>query len=115
MRARAWSLSSFRGLSGVCRELSGVVAIFERVRDHRHKLIHYYEVDKWELFDLERDPHELHNVYGERGYRDVENRLKRKLAALRKQYAVAEQDPVPHRHWEAPPEYRRTNTQRNPQ
>ena len=85
------------------------------VRDHRHKLIHYYEAGKWELFDLERDPHELHNVYGERGYRDVANRLTRKLAALRKQYAVPEQDPVPHRHWEAPPEYRRTNTQRNPQ
>lgn len=85
------------------------------VRDQWHKLIHYYEAGKWELFDLERDPHELHNVYGERGYRDVENKLKRKLAALRKQYRVPEQDPVPHRHWEAPPEYRRPNLQRNSQ
>ncbi len=85
------------------------------VRDSRHKLIHYYEVDKWELFDLERDPHELHNVYGERGYRDVENRMKTKLMALREQYRVPDHDPVPHRPWQAPPEYRRTNTTRNSQ
>ena len=85
------------------------------VRDRRYKLIHYYEVGRWELFDLERDPHELHNVYGARAYGDVANRLKRRLAALREQYDVPEHDPVPHLPWEAPPEYRRTNTQGNSQ
>jgi arylsulfatase A-like enzyme len=85
------------------------------VRDSRYKLIHYYEVDRWELFDLERDPHELHNVYGARGYADVASRMKRKLAALRDEYRVPEHDPAPHRPWEAPPEYRRTNPQRNSQ
>ena len=85
------------------------------VRDRRYKLIHYYEVAKWELFDLERDPHELHNVYGERAYRGVENRMKQKLADLREQYRVPEHDPVPHRPWQAPPEYRRVNTRGNSQ
>ncbi|MGH7444056.1 MAG: sulfatase family protein, partial [Longimicrobiales bacterium] len=32
------------------------------VRTERYKLIHYYEVDEWELFDLSRDPHELVSV-----------------------------------------------------
>jgi arylsulfatase A-like enzyme len=84
------------------------------VRDQRYKLIHYYEQDKWELFDLEVDPHELHNVYDVAGYRDVVARMKAKLSALRAQYRVPEQDPVPHTPWQAPPEYRRP-VQRNPQ
>ena len=82
------------------------------VRDTRYKLIHYYEAGKWELFDLERDPHELRNVYGQAGYGDVEKKMRRKLADLRAQYRAPEQDPVPHRPWQPPVEYRR-NTQGN--
>ena len=26
------------------------------VRSQRYKLIHYYDLGEWELFDLERDP-----------------------------------------------------------
>jgi arylsulfatase A-like enzyme len=77
------------------------------VRDTRYKLIHYYEAGKWELFDLQRDPHELRNVYGQAGYGDVEKRMRRKLADLRTQYRAPEQDPVPHRQWQPPAEYRR--------
>ncbi len=84
------------------------------VRDARYKLIHYYEAGRWELFDLERDPHELHNVYDVARYDDVVKRMKRKLTALRAEYRVPQQDPVPHTPWQAPPEYRR-NTQRNSQ
>ena len=32
------------------------------VRTATHKLIHYWKQDAWELFDLERDPSELHNL-----------------------------------------------------
>ena len=28
------------------------------VRTKRHKLIHFYDLDEWELFDLETDPNE---------------------------------------------------------
>ena len=51
------------------------------VRTHTHKLIYYYadplaiegnsgrvEEPEWELFDLQRDPHELRSVHGEPGY-----------------------------------------------
>ena len=77
------------------------------VRDDRYKLIHYYELDKWELFDLKKDPHEMQSVYAERAYRDVVKQLKQKLAALRTQYRAPEKDPVPYKPWTLPPEYER--------
>jgi arylsulfatase A-like enzyme len=57
------------------------------VRTERHKLIEYYgEGDYWELFDLDKDPHELRNVYGSAEYRGVTADLKAELQRLRKQY-----------------------------
>lgn len=77
------------------------------VRTDRHKLIHYYEIGEWELFDLVRDPEELHSVYDDPWYADVVQELKTKLARLRRQYDVPERDPVPYVPFEAPPELRR--------
>jgi arylsulfatase A-like enzyme len=67
------------------------------VRTKRYKLIHYYEIDEWELFDLERDPQELRSVYAEPGYADVVRSTKQRLRDLRAQYRVPESDPVPYR------------------
>tara|TARA_R110000823_G_scaffold305166_3_gene427084 strand:+ start:9778 stop:11343 length:1566 start_codon:yes stop_codon:yes gene_type:complete len=59
----------------------------------RYKLIHYYENDEWELFDISRDPAELNNLYHHSHYRDLIPDLKARLSALRSQYQVPEQDP----------------------
>lgn len=56
------------------------------VRTQRYKLIHYYLLDEWELFDLQEDPDELKSVYDDPAYADVVTRLKAKLAELRKKY-----------------------------
>ncbi len=56
------------------------------VRTERHKLIHFYELDEWELFDLESDPHELQSVYDDPKYADVQAAMKKELARLRDQY-----------------------------
>jgi hypothetical protein len=57
------------------------------VRTDRHKLIHfYYDIDVWELYDLETDPDELHNVYEDEGYAAIRALLHEKLNALRQQY-----------------------------
>jgi hypothetical protein len=37
------------------------------VRTRTHKLIYFWKKDQWELFDLARDPYELHNLYGQPG------------------------------------------------
>ena len=80
------------------------------VRTQRYKLIHYYEVGEWELFDLEKDPEELKSVYADKSYATVRRDLEGKLAALRRQYAVPEKDPAPYYPWELPPEYRRVGS-----
>jgi arylsulfatase A-like enzyme len=67
------------------------------VRTDRYKLIHYYQTDEWELFDLEKDPHELTNLYQDPGYAAVQQELKRELARLRAAYRVPDVDPQPSR------------------
>jgi arylsulfatase A-like enzyme len=61
------------------------------VRTDRYKLIHYYRVGEWELFDLQEDPQELRSVYGEPAYAAVQAELKAELARL--QQEVDEPDP----------------------
>ena len=68
------------------------------VRTMRYKLIYYYAealgqpgaVDdpkppEWELFDLEKDPVEMNNVYADPAYAEVARELKRELQRLRKE------------------------------
>jgi len=55
------------------------------VRTKRYKLIHfYYDIDAWELYDLARDPRELHNVYADPAYAKVRRDLKDELLRLQK-------------------------------
>ncbi len=63
------------------------------VRTDRYKLIHFYDdIDTWELYDLEEDPLEMNNVYGESAYSQVQERLHRKLDSLQNLYEVTEQE-----------------------
>ena len=57
------------------------------VRTDRYKLIHfYYNIDEWELYDLEKDPKEMKNVYNDPAYADVVKELKAEIVKLQKQY-----------------------------
>ncbi len=56
------------------------------VRTRRYKLIHFHNAGTWEMFDLKKDPEELHSVYGDNDYADVQKRLMKKLKALQKRY-----------------------------
>ncbi len=51
------------------------------------KLIHFYnDINTWELYDLNKDPSELHNIYGKPGTEKVTRRLMKELIKLQKQY-----------------------------
>lgn len=57
------------------------------VRTDRFKLIHfYYNIDVWELYDLENDPNELHNIYDDPQYAGVVSELKAEIGRLQVQY-----------------------------
>ena len=57
------------------------------VRTERYKLIHFYQdIDSWELFDLQEDPMEMHNLYGRPGTEDLTRELKTELGRLQLQY-----------------------------
>jgi arylsulfatase A-like enzyme len=57
------------------------------VRTRRYKLIHFYfDIDAWELYDLEKDPRELHNVYEDPSHFGVARDLKAELERLRRLY-----------------------------
>jgi arylsulfatase A-like enzyme len=77
------------------------------VRTHRYKLIHYYEVGEWEMFDLARDPGEMRSVYADPQYAVIVDELKARLLELRETYDVPTEDPVPHGTFDPPPELRR--------
>ena len=63
------------------------------IRTGRYKLIHFYnDIDTWELYDLKKDPTEMHNLYGKPGYEKLTRRLHSQLEALQKQYDVRPED-----------------------
>lgn len=49
------------------------------VRSDRYKLIYYYENEDWELYDLQKDAHELNNVYNDPAYQKIQDSLKNEL------------------------------------
>ncbi len=57
------------------------------IRTDRYKLMHfYYDIDAWELYDLQNDPNELNNLYGQPGQESLTADLKQQLTALQVQY-----------------------------
>jgi arylsulfatase A-like enzyme len=61
----------------------------------RYKLVYFYEpeMNYWELFDLEKDPHELRSVYGDKEYAEVQKQLEDELTRLRSELKLPAQDP----------------------
>ena len=51
------------------------------------KLMHFYnDINEWELYNLNEDPNELHNIYGKPGTEKQTKRLMKELIRLQKQY-----------------------------
>ena len=55
------------------------------VRTDRYKLIYFNQLNEWELFDLQTDPHELENLYANPKQQGTVTKLKKELARLKEQ------------------------------
>ncbi len=64
----------------------------EGVYDGRYKLMNFYDVKEWELYDLQADPKEMSNVYADPKYAAEASRLHGELESLREQYQVPENE-----------------------
>lgn len=57
------------------------------IRTKRHKLMHFYQFkNEWEMYDLNKDPDELSNLYGKKETLKLQNKLKQRLKNLQKSY-----------------------------
>lgn len=58
------------------------------VRTDRYKLIHFYNIDEWEFYDLEKDPSEMTNIYSEPQYAEKIAELKKEISRLQTELEV---------------------------
>ena len=57
------------------------------IRTKRYSLMHFYnDIDTWELYDLKKDPEQMHNIYGKPGTEKLTKNLKKQLLQLQVQY-----------------------------
>lgn len=63
------------------------------VRTENYKLIHfYYDIDVWELYDLQNDPKEMNNIYDHPDYNELRENMHVRLDEIRAELAVPEDD-----------------------
>lgn len=62
------------------------------IATERYKLMHfYYDIDEWEMYDLEKDPSEINNVYEDPAYAEVRAGLHKRLEELREGYGDSDE------------------------
>jgi arylsulfatase A-like enzyme len=62
------------------------------VATERYKLMHfYYDIDEWEMYDLENDPHEMNNIYDDPSYKGIKTQMHQKLEELREYYGDSDE------------------------
>jgi hypothetical protein len=55
------------------------------VRTETHKLIHFWKIGQWEMYDLAKDPSEMNNLYNDPAQQQVVAQLKQELERLKRE------------------------------
>lgn len=57
------------------------------IRTDRYSLMHFYnDIDQWELYDLQADPTQMHNIFGQPGTEELTATLMQKLGQAMEEY-----------------------------
>lgn len=56
------------------------------IRTKQYKLIYFYDIKDWELYDLSKDPNEVKNLYHDPSYKKTSDKLKLELKELIRKY-----------------------------
>ena len=51
----------------------------------------YYDIDEWEMYDLEKDPSEMNNIYDDENYKSVRDMMHLRLDEMRKKYGDSDE------------------------
>jgi arylsulfatase A-like enzyme len=60
------------------------------IRTSQYKLVYFYTVNEWELYDLKRDPSEKNNIYSNPANKSLVSQLKKQLVEQRSFYKDTE-------------------------
>lgn len=67
----------------------------ERIEFSVKRPFEYFTPPAWELYDLEKDPFEMNNIYGKPGYGQITSDLKTQLKSLRNEFKETDEN-YPH-------------------
>lgn len=67
----------------------------EKIPFSTKKPFEYFTPPGWELYDLDNDPHELNNLYNQRGYEKITSSLKKELRSIRSDFKETDEN-YPH-------------------
>ncbi len=70
------------------------------IRSQRYKLMHFYQFDEWEFYDLKEDADELHNLYNDPEYAELIAHYKKELQALVEKYEDDSDTSVKPKQWQ---------------
>jgi arylsulfatase A-like enzyme len=81
-------LPLLRGQRTTHREslLFGYRDLMRAAYDGKLKAIHYSKLDRWQLFDLQADPHEMHNLVDDPAHAEDRTRLRQLLVRLQREF-----------------------------
>jgi arylsulfatase A-like enzyme len=56
------------------------------IRTNHYKLVYFYTINEWELYDLKKDPAENNNIYSDPANKTLVSQLKKQLIERRSFY-----------------------------
>ena len=63
------------------------------IRTNDFKLIHFYnDIDEWEMYDMNKDPEEMNNIYGNPEYKETQDQMMQYLKSAQEEYKDTDPD-----------------------